>query len=43
MPVVVSAGDSRSWTWDRLAQYMGTHPLPPPISVHSVLRHAAKP
>ena len=35
--------DRRCWTWDRFAQYMGVHPLPPPISVHSVLRHAAKP
>jgi group II intron reverse transcriptase/maturase len=35
--------DRGRWTWDRFAQYMGAHPLPPPISVHSVLRHAAKP
>jgi hypothetical protein len=35
--------DRRHWTWDRFAQYVRQHPLPPPISVHSVLRHAAKP
>jgi len=31
------------WTWARFARYLRAHPLPPPISVHSVLRHAAKP
>lgn len=35
--------DRRRWTWDRFARYMRVQPLPPPISVHSVLRHAAKP
>jgi len=35
--------DRGRWTWERFAQYMRVHPLPPPISVHSVLRHAAKP
>ena len=35
--------DRGRWTWDRFARYMRAHPLPPPIAVHSVLRHAAKP
>ena len=35
--------DRGGWTWARFARYLRAHPLPPPISVHSVLRHAAKP
>jgi group II intron reverse transcriptase/maturase len=31
------------WTWARFARYLRASPLAPPISVHSVLRHAAKP
>lgn len=35
--------DRRRWTWERFARYLRAHPLPPPIAVHSVLRHAANP
>jgi RNA-directed DNA polymerase len=35
--------DRGGWTWERFARYLRAHPLPPPISVHSALRHAAKP
>ena len=32
-----------SWTWKRFTRYLRANPLPPPISVHSVLRHVANP
>ena len=32
-----------SWTWERFTRYLRANPLPPPISVHSVLRHVANP
>ena len=35
--------DRRRWTWERFRRYLRACPLPSPISVHSVLRHAAKP
>lgn len=35
--------DRGSWTWERFARYLRARPLPPAISVHSALRHAAKP
>jgi RNA-directed DNA polymerase len=35
--------DRRGWTWERFTRYVRANPLPPPIAVHSVLRHAAKP
>jgi RNA-directed DNA polymerase len=35
--------DRGGWTWERFTRYLRAHPLPPPISVHSTLRHAAKP
>jgi RNA-directed DNA polymerase len=31
------------WTWARFARYLRARPLAPPICVHSMLRHAAKP
>jgi hypothetical protein len=35
--------DRRRWTWERFAHFLRACPLPPPIPVHSTLRHAAKP
>lgn len=35
--------DRGRWTWERFGRYLRVNPLPPPISVHSVLRHAANP
>jgi RNA-directed DNA polymerase len=35
--------DRRPWTWERFTRYLRACPLPPPICVHSTLRHAAKP
>lgn len=31
------------WTWERFVRFLGSSPLPPPIPVHSIYRHAAKP
>lgn len=31
------------WTWERFLRFLGSSPLPPPIPVHSLYRHAAKP
>jgi group II intron reverse transcriptase/maturase len=35
--------DRRRWTWERFAEFLRACPLPPPVPVHSTLRHAAKP
>ncbi len=35
--------DRRGWTWERFGEFLRACPLPPPIPVHSTLRHAAKP
>jgi RNA-directed DNA polymerase len=35
--------DRRGWTWERFVEFLRACPLPPPIPVHSTLRHAAKP
>lgn len=35
--------DRRRWTWERFAEFLRACPLPPPVPVHSILRHAAKP
>jgi group II intron reverse transcriptase/maturase len=35
--------DRGGWTWERFEAYLRACPLPPPIPVHSTLRHVAKP
>lgn len=30
------------WTWERFLRLLGSSPLPPPVPVHSIYRHAAK-
>ena len=35
--------DRRRWRWERFVEYLRACPLPPPVPVHSTLRHAAKP
>jgi group II intron reverse transcriptase/maturase len=36
-------GGKRSWTWERYARLLRAVPLPAPVPIHSVLRHAARP
>ena len=31
------------WSWERFARFLRARPLPPPVPIHSLLRHAAKP
>jgi len=31
------------WSWERFARFLRSRPLPPPVPIHSILRHAANP
>src|SRR5712691_3591326 len=31
------------WSWERFARFLRARPLPPPVAIHSLLRHAANP
>jgi RNA-directed DNA polymerase len=35
--------DRGGWTWERFRRYLGAHPLPPPVPIHSTYRLAARP